>query len=86
MDFSKNFSEWAFEKKHIHESKPNKIFPKIRHIWYAKIGVNIGNEADGKKEFVRPVLVLAKIGSLYWVAPLTSRFKDNIFHHPLTSV
>ncbi len=62
------------------------IYPKARQIWFVKLGINIGFEANGKTDFTRPVLVLAKIGSLYWVVPLTSRLKLNSFHHRLESI
>ncbi len=82
----KNFDDWNAEKKDLHNELSPVIYPKVRYIWYVKWGVNIGFESDGKKEFRRPVLVLAKIGSLYWVVPLTSKLKENYFHHTLSSV
>lgn len=83
----KGFNEWNTEKQEINSGKYDREFyPKVRSIWYAKLGINIGFESDGKKEFKRPVLILAKIGSLYWIVPLTSQVKENIFHHTLTSV
>ncbi len=85
-EYIKEFDIWNKEKKELHMSEEIEIYPKPRHIWYAKFGVNIGSESDGKAEFLRPVLVLSKIGSLYWVVPLTSKFKENIFHHTLESV
>ena len=86
MSYQKNFDQWSKNKQLIQELDTPKIYPKIRHIWYAKIGINIGFEADGKDEFLRPVLVLAKIVTLYGVAPLTSKFKEDKFHYELTSV
>ena len=83
----KDFDQWSNEKKNIHYKKDNKNFyPKIREVFYAKIGVNIGFESDGKSEFMRPVLILSKIGSLYWAVPLTSKYKQNFFHHELQSI
>ena len=92
MAYHKKFEEWGKEKKELHHAEipvdenGEKFSPRMREIIYAKLGVNIGFESDGKKGFTRPVLILAKIGSLYWVAPLTSKLKENFFHHTLTSV
>ena len=51
-----------------------------------KLGVDVGYESDGKGEFMRPVLVAAKIGNLYWSIPLTTKEKCNIFHHQIESL
>lgn len=83
----KLFTSWAKEKNILHNKMKHTVFsPRPREIVYAKMGVNIGFEADGKKDFLRPVIVLAKIGSLYWIAPLTSQFKQNPFHYKMESV
>jgi len=86
----KNFKKWGEEKERLNISEITsditKFSPRIREVVYAKFGINIGFEADGKKNFMRPVLILAKIGSMYWVAPLTSKLKENYFHHELLSV
>jgi len=86
MQFIKDFDKWNLNKRSIHFKEKVSVYPKKRHIYYAKLGVNIGFEVDGKKLFLRPVLILARIGSLIWVVPLTSKFKPNIFHHKLISV
>jgi mRNA-degrading endonuclease toxin of MazEF toxin-antitoxin module len=86
MQHHKSFEDWGNEKQKIHESTVYDFSPRVREIVFAKMGVNIGFESDGKKEFLRPVIILKKIGSLYWVVPLTSKLKENIFHHTLKSV
>ncbi len=86
MIYQKNFNDWNEEKQTIQKTKTPNVYPKMRHIYYAKLGINIGFETDGKKKYLRPVLILAKIGSLYWVAPLTSQLKIDLFHHLLKSV
>ena len=54
----KDFIKWNTEKIKTNRVK-NLILPKKREIWWAKIGVNIGVEEDGKNNlFERPVLVL----------------------------
>jgi mRNA-degrading endonuclease toxin of MazEF toxin-antitoxin module len=86
MNYSRNFDAWNEEKKSLDAQNLPIRHPKVRYIWYVKLGVNVGFESDGKKKFKRPVLVLAKIGSLYWVVPLTSKLKENAFHYSLKSV
>lgn len=84
--YQKNFSQWSNKKEDIHNTKVSSFSPRIREIVYAKMGINIVYESDGKKNFIRPVLILSKVGSLYWVVPLTSKLKENFFHHTLKSV
>lgn len=83
----KDFQHWGIEKEKINsQDYDTHFYPKVREIFYAKLGINIGFEADGKKEFIRPILILAKIGSLYWIVPMTSKLKNNFFHHEITSI
>ena len=54
------------------------------------MGVNIGFEQNGKKEFRRPVLVLKKVGSLFVVLPLTTKLqhckgKNSIYYHKIST-
>ena len=51
-----------------------------------KLGQNIGNESNGKKYFRRPVLVIKKVGSMFFVAPMTTKGQENVFHHEIESV
>ena len=84
--YKKEFDEWNNDKKILAFCDNKKVYPKTRHIYYIKLGVNIGFESDGKIRFLRPVLVLAKLGSLFWVVPLTSKRKEGVFYHKITSV
>ena len=80
------FDEWNEEKKWIHQKNAEKVFISPREIWYVKMGVNIGNETNGKKEFLRPVLVLKRVGNLIFIAPLTTKWKEtNFYHHLVTA-
>jgi mRNA-degrading endonuclease toxin of MazEF toxin-antitoxin module len=45
------------------------------------MGKNIGFEQDGKTEFLRPVLVIKKMGSLYFTVALTTQGKEGSFLH-----
>ena len=42
------FDEWNEEKKTIHLQQGENIFINPRDIWYVKLGLNIGNEQNGK--------------------------------------
>jgi mRNA interferase MazF len=55
-----------------------------REVWWCALGVNVGDEADGKHDnFERPVLVLMKFNKdAVLVVPLTSRPKRNPYHVP----
>ncbi len=74
--YQKNFDDWNQDKKTL-DAWWKSLYPKEREIWNLKLGVNIWSEADGKRGFYRPVLVLKKIGSMYLVVPLTSKWKIN---------
>ncbi len=54
-----------------------------REIWWCSIGLNIGDEEDGKNDlFERPVLVVRKFNeNIAWVVPMTTVVKNNKFHH-----
>ena len=78
------FDEWNEEKKelqsqiHHQKSLPKEEQKKIvyvnnREIWYAKLGMNLGSESNGKKNFRRPMLVIKKVGSMFFVAPMTTK-------------
>ncbi|MSU44991.1 type II toxin-antitoxin system PemK/MazF family toxin [Candidatus Nomurabacteria bacterium] len=56
-----------------------------REIWWYSIGINLGDEQDGKNElFERPVLVLKKFNNkVCWVLPMSTKPKDGIYYHTL---
>lgn len=82
------FDTWNIEKKRISATEPNApVFINQREIWFVKMGKNIGFEEDGKENFLRPILVLKKVGNLFFTAALTSRGKENTtFYHKLHEV
>ena len=57
------------------------LYPKFKEIWYIKLGINIWDEENWKWWFIRPVLVIKKIGSLYFVIPMSTKIKHTIFHY-----
>lgn len=57
----KRFDEWNIQKKKVNDIQDD-LFVKAREVRYAQLGVNVGNEEDGKgKDFKRPVLILKKV-------------------------
>lgn len=79
----KNFDTWNVIKKGVQE-KNWPLFVKERDVWYTQLGVNIGNEEDGKgTTFKRPVLVAKKFGNMFLVIPMTTGGKDSKFYYSL---
>ena len=75
----KEFDLWNTLKKKINE-KEEDIYISDREIRFCHYGANIGHEQDGKGQyFLRPVLVLKRIGSMYRVAPMTTTSPDGKF-------
>jgi len=70
------YDKWNEVKKHIDTLDKN-INLKEGNIYLLSIGKNIGNESYGKGDiFLRPVLVLKKLGHNYFIGvPLTSKKK-----------
>lgn len=77
----KSFELWNKEKQNLHFFGKKSVYPKVREIWYTKTGVNIGFEENGKKKFLRPVLVLKKFGNLFFVISLTTKGKDEHYFY-----
>jgi mRNA interferase MazF len=78
------FDQWSHEKQVIHRSEEIKASISPRGVWYIKMGLNIGNEQNGKGDFRRPVLVIRRIWNMYFCIPLTTKWKDkNFFYLPL---
>ena len=70
------FSTWNETKQEIHLYRPPVFFNR-REIWFCSIGVNIGQEQNGHREyFERPVLIFKKFNdNLFLGFPLTSKKK-----------
>jgi mRNA interferase MazF len=77
------FDEWNEEKKLLSSTDQNDFYVNEREIWYIKLGVNIGSESNGKKDFRRPVLVVKKVWSMFFVVPMTTKGKDSKFYHTI---
>ena len=78
------FDSWNDEKKAIRNQNPSHAYyVNEREIWFVKMGKNIGFEENGKDQFLRPVLVLKKVGNLFFTVALTSKGKFLPFYHRL---
>ncbi len=75
--FIKKFKQWSFLKKKIHYSE--KLVPLFNEgeVWWCSLGVNIGNEIDGKNStYTRPVLIFKKLSDdTFWGIPGTGQNK-----------
>ena len=78
----KNFRKWNNLKEKIEQNFKHKLFHE-KEIWWCSLGVNIGDEQDGKNEnFERPVLILKKFNkNILWGIPLTSKNKNGKYYY-----
>jgi mRNA interferase MazF len=77
----KDFDRWNKRKKKIQRQSKNKNY-KVRDIWWANLGVNVGREQDGaNKNFRRPVLIVKGFSkSDCLIIPLTTSNKLNKYY------
>ncbi len=77
----KDFNSWNEKKKLIHSADFQR-FVNEREIWWCSIGLNVGDEEDGKNDqFERPVLVIKKFNrNIVLVVPLTTKLKTNKYY------
>lgn len=82
MENEKNFDDWNEKKKMIESSSDLPVF-RVGQIWWAKIGLNIASEINGKgKDFLRPVVIIQKMyGDACLVIPLTSSEKSGDYYY-----
>ncbi|MGH1438362.1 MAG: hypothetical protein ACRBG0_28295 [Lewinella sp.] len=79
----KNFDLWNILKKKIHAKERN-IYVKERDVRFARLGINIGNEEDGKgASFQRPVLIIKRVGAMLFVVPMSTGGKENRYYYTL---
>ncbi len=76
----KNFDSWNDLKKMLEQRK--RVFFYEREIWFAHLGLNLGDEQDGRHaKFHRPVIILRKFNQNFFLAvPLTSRSKEGRYY------
>ena len=81
------FDTWNEQKKELHKGETPEFFVKPREIWYTKMGHNVGYEQNGKHNFERPVLVIKKVGNLFFTVALTTNGHENHrFYHKFTDL
>lgn len=87
MNNQQIFDSWNDEKKQIQiKNLPENFFINKREVWFVKMGINLGFEENGKDQFLRPVLVLKKVGNLFFTVALTSKGKENNFYHKFNEI
>ncbi|MDE1975059.1 MAG: type II toxin-antitoxin system PemK/MazF family toxin [Patescibacteria group bacterium] len=79
--YIKDFDRWNTVKKNMQISERMRIFHE-RDIWWCSLGVNIGDEQDGKNNlFERPVLVIKKFNNkIALILPMSTKIKDNRYY------
>ncbi|EKD24532.1 MAG: hypothetical protein ACD_80C00212G0005 [uncultured bacterium (gcode 4)] len=86
------YNEWNETKKDIHfeidehAKKIESFYVNEREIRYVRLWLNVGFEENGKRGFIRPVLVIKKVWNLFFVIPMTTKIKSSHFYHRLQSV
>lgn len=83
-DKENDFKQWAKLKMKIHFFRDEtKLYFNIREIWWASLGVNIGQEQNGKNDkYERPVLILRKFNQrIILVISLSSRLKQGRYYY-----
>ena len=67
-------------KFNLHKNQEN-IFVNNREIWYISLGNNIWYEEDWKWDnFFRPVLVIFKVWNMFYVIPMTTKWKNSKYY------
>lgn len=73
-------------KEGINNHPQREFYVNAWEIRYCHLGVNIWYEEDGKGlDYKRPVLVIKKIGWLFFVVPMTTHGKDSQYYYQLSN-
>ncbi len=85
MDTIENFKEWLFYKFKINNLTRKHII-KQGEVYWCSLGVNVGDEQNGKGlHFRRPVLVFKKFNNnIFLGIPLSTKSKDNKYYITIT--
>ena len=80
----KDFNNWNELKTKL-DQKQNVPTFKQREVWWCHIGLNIGDEENGKSaNYHRPVLIVKKFNKKIFLGiPLTTQIKDNPYYHKI---
>lgn len=61
---------------------PDDFYVNKREVWYVRMGENIGYEQNGKgSDYKRPVLVIKKLGNVFFTVAMTTKGKDDSFFY-----
>jgi len=73
----KDFDLWNDKKKALESLGPASLDFHEREVWWCSMGLNLGDEEDGKNElFERPVIIIKKFNhKVAWIVPMTSKQK-----------
>lgn len=78
------YDNWNKLKQEINILEQKEFYVKEREVWYIHNWMNIWFESNWKwEDFKRPVLVLKKVGALFFIATMTTKWKDNRFFYKL---
>jgi mRNA interferase MazF len=80
----KDFNNWNDLKIKLDQRQNAPTF-RQREIWWCHIGLNIGDEENGKSDnYHRPILIIKKFNKRIFLAvPLTTQIKDNLYYHKI---
>lgn len=77
----KDFQKWNEKKEKIHESADSFFFHE-REVWWCSLGINVGYEQDGAKNFIRPIIIFKKFNNrIFWGIPLTTKDKNGKYYY-----
>lgn len=83
----KDFDRWNEVKKHVDlRRNTEQIYFKERDVWWCSLGINIGDEENGKGVISqRPILVLRKFNARIFLGiPMSTKLKpQNPFYFSL---
>lgn len=81
MDKIQAFWIWVRLKIRLHQ-ETGQVFFKEREVWWCSLGINIGDEEDGKNRlFERPVLIIKKISNrVLWIIPVGSMYREGEYY------
>jgi mRNA interferase MazF len=78
--YEKDFEGWNGVKQSLDKKELSHVpVFQEREIWWCSIGVNVGNEEDGKNRlYNRPVLIVKKFSKrLFWGVAMTTHVKEH---------
>lgn len=79
----KDFRNWHKLKTKLQEQERTEgFFFNVGDVWICSLGLNIGDEEDGKNErYERPILIIRKFNNnLFLALPITSSMKINPYY------